>query len=49
MQFLKKYIGEPILFLLILYPDMKTKNSTGILDLGHQLDHITTKKNPTIS
>ena len=43
-MFFKEYIGEPILNHFILYPDMKTKYSIGILDLGHQPDHISPKK-----
>ena len=40
----KEYIGEPILKPFISHPDMKTKHPIGILDLGHQPDHITPKK-----
>ena len=43
-SYLKEYIGEPILNPLISYPDMKTKYSIGITDLGHQLDHINYKR-----
>ena len=42
--FFHENIGEPILNPLISYPDMKTKYSIGIIDLRHQLDHITPKK-----
>ena len=41
--FLKEYIGEPILNPLISYPDLKTKNSIGIIDLRHQTDRTTPK------
>ena len=47
--FFKEYVGEPILNPFISYPDMKTKNSIGITVLRHQLDHITPRKNSTIS
>ena len=42
--FFKKYIGEPILYPLMSYPDMKTKYPIKIIDLRHQTDHITPKK-----
>ena len=42
--FFKECIGEPILNPLLSYPDMKTKYSTGIIDLRHQADLITAKK-----
>ena len=41
--FLKKYIREPILNPFISYLDLKTKYPIGIIDLGHQLYHITPK------
>ena len=47
--FFKEYIGEPILNTFVTYPDMKTKYPLGIIDLGHQPDHLTPKKNSTIS
>ena len=31
----KEYVGEPLLNLLISYPDMETKYPIGIFDLGH--------------
>ena len=42
--FFKEYIGEPLLNPFISYPDMKTKYPIDIIDLRHQLDHITAKK-----
>ena len=42
-SFFKEFFGELILSLLISYPDIKTKNSIGRIDLGHQLDHVTPK------
>ena len=42
--FFKEYIGEPIINPFISYPDSKTKFPIGILGLGHQPDHITSKK-----
>ena len=47
--FWKDYIGEPILNPLISYPDMKTKYPIEIIDLRHQSEHITPKKNSSIS
>ena len=47
--FIKKYIGEPLLNLSISYPDRKTKYPIAIIDLRHQPDRITPKKNSTIS
>ena len=43
---LKGYIGEPILNLLISYPDMKTKDPIEIKDLKHQPHYMKPKKNP---
>ena len=43
--FWKEYIGEPILNPFISYTDMKTKYPIEIIDLRHQSDHITPKKN----
>ena len=43
--FFKEYVGEPIFHALISYPDLKTKNSIELIDLRHQPDHITRKKN----
>ena len=40
-----EYIGEPIINPLTYYPDMKTKFPIKIIDLRHQLDHITPEKN----
>ena len=40
----REYIGEEILTLFISYPDMKTKHPIEIIDLRHQLGHITPKK-----
>ena len=42
--FFREYIGEPIINPLISYPDMKTKYRIEIIDIRHQLDHITLKK-----
>ena len=41
--FFIKYIREPILNPFISYPAMKTKNPIGIIDLRHQLHHLTPK------
>ena len=43
--FSKEYIGEELLRPFIFYPDMKTKYPIQIIDLRHQPDHITPKKN----
>ena len=43
--FFHEYIGETIFNPLISYPDMKTKYPIEIIDLRHQPDHITPKKN----
>ena len=40
----KEYVGEELLTPLISYPDMETKYSIKVKDLGHQSDHITAKK-----
>ena len=42
--FFKEYIGEELMSPFISYPDMKTKYPIQIVDLRHQLDHITPKK-----
>ena len=42
--FFEEYIGEPILNPLISYPNLKTKYPIEIIDLRHQLDHITPEK-----
>ena len=42
--FLKENIRETILNRFISYPDMKTKNPIGIIDIRNQLNHITLKK-----
>ena len=42
--FFKEYIGEPILNPSIRYPDNKTKYLIELIDLRHQIDHITPKK-----
>ena len=42
--FFKEYIGEELMSPFISYPDMKTKNSIELIDLRHQIDHITPKK-----
>ena len=42
--FFKEYIGEQLLSPFISYPDMKTKYPIEIIDLRHQVDHITPKK-----
>ena len=42
--FLKEYEGEELMISFISYPDMKTKHPIEIIDLRHQLDHITLKK-----
>ena len=46
--FFKEYIGEELMTPFISYPDMKSKYPIEILDLRHQSDHITPKKNSTI-
>ena len=43
--FFKEYIGEELMSPSISYFDMKTKNPIHIVDLRHQPDHITPKKN----
>ena len=43
--FFIEYIGEPILYPIISYPDMKTKYPIETIDLRRQPDHITLKKN----
>ena len=40
----KEYIGEQLISPFISYPDMKTKYPIEIIDLSHQLDHMTPKK-----
>ena len=42
--FFKGYIGEKLMSPFISYPDMKTENPIGIIDLRHQSDYITPKK-----
>ena len=42
--FFKEYIGEQLMSPFRSYPDMKTKYPIGIIDLRHQVDHITPKK-----
>ena len=42
--FFEEYICEPISNPFLSYPDMKTKYPIGIIDLGHQFDHLTPKK-----
>ena len=42
--FFKEYIGEQLMSPFISYPDMKTKYPIEIIDLRHQVDHITPKK-----
>ena len=41
--FFKEYIGQPVLNPIISYLEMKSKDSIGIIDLNHQLDHISPK------
>ena len=43
--FFKEYIDEQMMSPFISYPDMKTKYPIEIIDLRHQSDHITPKKN----
>ena len=43
--FFKECIGEQLMSPFISYPDMKTKYPVEIIDLGHQPDLITLKKN----
>ena len=43
--FHREYIGEPILNPFISYLDMKIKYPIELVDLTHQPDHITPKKN----
>ena len=40
----EEFIGEPLLNPFLSYPDMKTKYPIEIIDLRHQLDHITPVK-----
>ena len=42
--FFKEFIGEELMTPFVSYPEMKTKYPIEIIDLGHQLDHITPKK-----
>ena len=42
--FFKEYIGEELMTPFISYLDSKTKYPIEIIDLRHQLDHITPKK-----
>ena len=42
--FFKEYNGEQLMSPFISYPDMKTKYPIEIIDLRHQVDHITPKK-----
>ena len=39
----KEYFGEALTDPFISYPDIETKYPIGIIDLGHQRDHITPK------
>ena len=43
--FFKEYNGDQLLSPFISYPNMKTKYPIEIIDLRHQSDHITPKKN----
>ena len=43
-SFFEEYVGRQLLNPLISYPDTKTKYPIGIIDLRHQLDHLTLKK-----
>ena len=43
--FFREYIGEELMSPFIFYPDMKTKYPIEIIDLRHQSNHITPKKN----
>ena len=40
----KEYVGEQLINPFISSPDLKTKYPIKIIDLRHQLDHITFKK-----
>ena len=42
--FYKNYVGEELLFLFISYTEMKNKYPIQVIDLRHQVDHITPKK-----
>ena len=43
--FFEEYIGEELMTPFISYPDMKTKYPIEIIDLGHQPDQLSPKKN----
>ena len=42
--FFRGFVGEELMTPFIFYPDMKTKYPIEIIDLRHQIDHITPKK-----
>ena len=44
MLLFREYIGEPIINLVVSYPEKKTKYPIDTIDLRHQPDHITPKK-----
>ena len=46
--FFLEYVGEAILNLPISYQDKKTKHRIEIIDLRHQIAHITPKQNQLI-
>ena len=43
--FFREYIEEELMSPFISYPDMKTKHPIEMINLRHQSDHITPKKN----
>ena len=42
--FYKEYVGETLMNPFISYPDMKNKYPIQVIDLRHQVDHITPKQ-----
>ena len=42
--FYKEYIGEEFINPFISYPDLKSKYRIQVIDIGHQVDHITPRK-----
>ena len=42
--FIKEYLGEELLIPYIFYPDMKTDYPIQVIDLRHQVDHISPEK-----
>ena len=47
-SFYQEYVGEPLMNPFISYIDMKNKYPIQVIDLRHQIDHITPKKNTIV-